>query len=406
MIWLAVIIAILLVCFAGVLLFGAPYLPTLRPQMQLALELANLKPGQTLLELGCGDGRVLIAAAKQGVNSIGYELNPIMAVIAWLRTRRYRRHVKIVWGDFWRADWPSADAIFTFLLPRYMDKLDKKCMAYAHKPIKLVSFAFEINERPASAHKKGVFLYEYTSRLPAAENSANMKRMIKHNQDGLSGAAVSLVLCVVLLIGALGFGIWAYSSRQDYKSNTDAKIADAVSVAKKEESVVKDRQFAEESKNPLKTYSGPQAYGSIILQYPKTWSGYVVDTTGNNGSSSGAPVDGYFHPGVVPSVGSDSSVFSLRMQVIGQSYAQVLDSISSSDSDNPPVIKPYALPRVPKAVGVQISGKLPINDGNGEKTGVMVILPLRSQTIKLWTEGTQYTKDFNKYILPNFSFSP
>jgi hypothetical protein len=83
-----------------------------------------------------------------------------------------------------------------------------------------------------------------------------------------------------------------------------------------------------------------------------------------------------------------------------------LDSISSSDSDNPPVIKPYALPRVPKAVGVQISGKLPINDGNGEKTGVMVILPLRSQTIKLWTEGTQYTKDFNKYILPNFSFSP
>jgi hypothetical protein len=33
-------------------------------------------------------------------------------------------------------------------------------------------------------------------------------------------------------------------------------------------------------------------------------------------------------------------------------------------------------------------------------------LPLRSQTVKIWTEGSQYGGDFNKYILPNFSFSP
>ena len=161
MIWLAIIIAVLLVCFAGVLLFGAPYLPTLKPQMRVAIELAGLQPGQTMLELGCGDGRVLIAAAQKGYHAVGYELNPFLAAIAWFRTRRYRGQVRVVWGDFWRAEWPPADAVFTFLLPRYMKKLDKKCAGYPHKPLKLVSFAFEVPNRPARLQKHGIFLYEY-----------------------------------------------------------------------------------------------------------------------------------------------------------------------------------------------------------------------------------------------------
>lgn len=162
MIWLVIIAALLIICFAGVLLAGAPYLPTLKPQVKTALELADLKPGQTLIELGCGDGRVLLAAAHQGLNAVGYELNPLMALVAWLRTRRYRRQVRVVWGNFWRADWPPAGAIFTFLLPRYMTKLDKKCMQYSDKPVKLVSFAFEIPAKRIKRHQNGVYLYDYT----------------------------------------------------------------------------------------------------------------------------------------------------------------------------------------------------------------------------------------------------
>lgn len=230
--------------------------------------------------------------------------------------------------------------------------------------------------------------------------------MIKHNQDGVSGVAVSLVLSIVLLIGAVGFGVWAFSGRQDYKNNTDAKIADAVTVAKQQEGATKDKQFAEASKNPLKTYSGPQAYGSIILSYPKTWSGYVADTNSNNSSSS-TPVDGYFHPGVVPSITDEASVFSLRVQVLSQSYSQTLTNIKQSQSsEGAPTVKPYALPKLPKTVGVKLTGTLPTNNGNSSKTGTMVILPLRSQTLELWTEGNQYTHDFNTYILPNFTFSP
>lgn len=166
MIWLWLLLALLLLSFAGVLLFGAPYVPTLKPQVGAALKLADLKPGETLLELGCGDGRVMAAAASQGINVIGYELNPFLAAVAWLRTRRYRGQANrgratVVWGDFWRRDWPPAEAIFTFLLPKYMKKLDKKVMQHKPKPVKLVSFAFQVPKKRPDAEKNGVYLYRY-----------------------------------------------------------------------------------------------------------------------------------------------------------------------------------------------------------------------------------------------------
>ncbi len=159
-----IILIILLVCFAGVLLVGAPYLPTLRPQVTAALELADLQPGDTLLELGCGDGRVLLAAARQGLNVVGYELNPLLAAVAWLRTRRYRRQVRVIWGDLWRKPWPEAQAIFVFLLPRYMPKLHKKVIQYKYKPVKLISFAFVIPDYQHTAQRKSIFLYEYPAK--------------------------------------------------------------------------------------------------------------------------------------------------------------------------------------------------------------------------------------------------
>lgn len=159
--WLALAVLAVMICFAGVLLFGAPYLPTLRPQVHAALELANLKPGATLLELGCGDGKVLVAAAQSGLKVVGYELNPLLALLAWVRTRRFRSHVRVVWGNFWHQEWPPADGIFTFLLPRYMTKLDKKIIQYNHKPVKLVSFAFKVPTREFSHQQQGVFLYDY-----------------------------------------------------------------------------------------------------------------------------------------------------------------------------------------------------------------------------------------------------
>lgn len=148
-------------CFSFVVLFGAPYLPTLSKQMQTSLDLLDLRPGQTMLELGCGDGRVLIAAAERGWHVVGYEINPILAALSWARTRRYGGRVRIVWGNFWTRTWPVTDGIFGFILPRYMSKLNKKVMQETRKPVKVVSFAFAIADKKPAVEKDGVFLYIY-----------------------------------------------------------------------------------------------------------------------------------------------------------------------------------------------------------------------------------------------------
>jgi len=155
------IVFAVVMCFAFVVFFGAPFLPTLRPQIATALDLLDLKPGQTMLELGCGDGRVLIAAAERGINVVGYELNPLLAAFAWLRTRQYGKQVKVVCGDYWRLKWPRADAVFGFILPRYMGKLHKKVMQYPNRPLRIASFAIPIPEKKPKKVRQGVYLYEY-----------------------------------------------------------------------------------------------------------------------------------------------------------------------------------------------------------------------------------------------------
>lgn len=160
---LIVIIVVLL--FGFVVAFGAPYLPTLKGQVTTALDLLNLKPGQTMLELGCGDGRVARQAAKRGIRVVGYELNPLLVLIAKAYNFRYRKLVKIRWADYWRVKWPPADGIYVFLLEKYMPKLDKKIIQSTKnsngKSIKLVSHGFRIPHKKPVKFVNGVHLYRY-----------------------------------------------------------------------------------------------------------------------------------------------------------------------------------------------------------------------------------------------------
>lgn len=161
MTWFVAATGLLVACFGFVLLFGPPYLPTLNRQVVAALDMVDLGPGNTLLELGCGDGRVLLAAAERGWKVVGYELNPLLAAVAWLRTRRYGRQVRVICGNFWAVRWPPAEGIFVFLLQRQMNKLDTKIIQECHRPVKLVSFAFTVPGKQPVRQASGIYLYEY-----------------------------------------------------------------------------------------------------------------------------------------------------------------------------------------------------------------------------------------------------
>jgi hypothetical protein len=209
---------------------------------------------------------------------------------------------------------------------------------------------------------------------------------------------IPVVLLAVLFIGAASFAFWAYSGRQDYKNNSDAKVAVAVTADTQSVQAADAKQYAEASKSPLRLYSGPDAYGSVKVQYPKTWSAYV-DTTNTT-----TPLDAYFHDDFVPSTASQET-YNLRVQVNSQPYSTVLQQYSALITEGKVTASAYALPKVPSVVGTQMSGS--INQNNPlETTGDLVLLPLRNMTLEIWTESNGYLSDFNTYILPNISFSP
>ncbi|HUP26633.1 MAG TPA: hypothetical protein VM124_03255 [Candidatus Limnocylindrales bacterium] len=159
--WLFLAVAAIILLFSFVIMFGAPFLPTLKVHTSEALDLLNLKPGQTLTELGSGDGRILRAAAERGMYAIGYELNPLLVLWSKLIHWRYRRLITVHWGNYWRHKLPVTDGIYVFLLNSYMEKLDKKITQEITQKVKVVSFAFEIPGKKPTKEMNGLMLYTY-----------------------------------------------------------------------------------------------------------------------------------------------------------------------------------------------------------------------------------------------------
>jgi len=214
------------------------------------------------------------------------------------------------------------------------------------------------------------------------------------------GAMNALVLPLLILflffMAALGFGFWAFASRADFKDNVEQKVAAAVVTAQKETQAADAKQYAEEAKKPFDTYIGPAAFGNINLKYPKTWSAYVSQE-----SSGGNPVDGFFHPNFVPNIGNVNNAFALRVQVVQSSYDSVLQQYSSQVETKQMTVAPYSLPKVPSVVGSRLEGQI-----TETKQGVMIVLPLRNMTLKIWTESANFKSDLDNTILPNFTFQP
>jgi trans-aconitate methyltransferase len=99
----------------------APYVPTPLRSVRRALAAADLRPGELLVDLGCGNGRVLVIAAREfKARSIGYELSPHRALIAWLNValRGLRKSAEVRSADLFTADVSRADVVFIWLTPR------------------------------------------------------------------------------------------------------------------------------------------------------------------------------------------------------------------------------------------------------------------------------------------------
>lgn len=210
------------------------------------------------------------------------------------------------------------------------------------------------------------------------------------------GLIVGLIMSILLLLAALGFGFWAFAQMQDYKNNSDQKSAAAVQTANAEQKKQLDAQFAEQEKSPLKSYTSPATSGSVKIVYPKTWSAYIAETPENS-----SPVDGYFYPDFVPSLTGKNNYY-LRVQISDVAYKTTVDTFAGNAKQGKVTITAYKPEQVKDAtVGVRIDGQI-----DPQKKGSMVILPLRDKTLKIWTENEAAANDFNSIVLKNLTYSP
>lgn len=218
--------------------------------------------------------------------------------------------------------------------------------------------------------------------------------MINKNEDGLiSSAGLAAIVMSLLFVVSIIFGVWAFTSRQSYKNDSDKKTAVAVEKAKKAAEAAKDAEFEETSKQPTKVFSGAETYGSLKFNYPRTWSAYVETST------SSAPLDATFHPDFVTN--SKGIAYALRVQVVELSYDKVVAQFDSSIGKGAVTAAAFTPKLVPTALGLRLSGEI-VSD----KTGVMVVLPLRDKAIKIWTEGSEYTPDLDNFVLESLSYQP
>lgn len=107
-------------------LYGLPTVPTSPNRVRAALRLADLRAGEAFFDLGAGDGRVLVIAAREfGARATGIEIGPLQCLVSWWNARRngVRHKVKVKRGNFYRADVRAADAVFVYATSRELRRL-------------------------------------------------------------------------------------------------------------------------------------------------------------------------------------------------------------------------------------------------------------------------------------------
>jgi tRNA G37 N-methylase Trm5 len=141
------------------------YVPTPEAVVDRMLELAEIQPGDIVYDLGCGDGVIVIAAAKKyGVKAVGIEINPKLVDLAQENARKNQvdHLVTIRQGDIFEADFRDASVVAMYLLPDLNVKLMPR-LAELKPGTRIVSHSFDMKgarpEKVETVLGKKVFLW-------------------------------------------------------------------------------------------------------------------------------------------------------------------------------------------------------------------------------------------------------
>lgn len=142
---------------------GAPFVPSTTASTRALIRLSHIRSGTQFYDLGSGDGRLLLEAAKLGAIAHGIEINPFLVILTRIHAllSPYRSNIHVQWGNFWTVNLKNADVISVYLLPWRMDKLEKMLQEHTRKGTLIVSNSFIFPNLKRIDHDKKTHVYAF-----------------------------------------------------------------------------------------------------------------------------------------------------------------------------------------------------------------------------------------------------
>ena len=145
--------------------YGLPSRPTHPNRIRKALQLANLKPDEILYDLGSGDGRVLVIAARDfGAKAVGIEIGPAQRLVSRVAAKNsgVSDRVRVEAGDFYKSDVRNADVVYIYATSTEVAKLASLLEKQMKPGSRVVSVSADFPEWEPSQfdEDKLIFVYE------------------------------------------------------------------------------------------------------------------------------------------------------------------------------------------------------------------------------------------------------
>jgi SAM-dependent methyltransferase len=133
---------------------GAPrapdviFVPTPQRVINAMLKLASVSKTDVVYDLGCGDGRIVVSAAKLGARSVGIDIDPdrIREANSRIQTAGVGKRAKVIQGDLFETDVSEASVVTLYLLSSLNLKLRPKLLSELRPGTRIVSHGFDMGD--------------------------------------------------------------------------------------------------------------------------------------------------------------------------------------------------------------------------------------------------------------------
>jgi cyclopropane fatty-acyl-phospholipid synthase-like methyltransferase len=143
-------------------LVGAPYEGIKEKPLNQMIKVTNPKKSDIAVDLGSGDGRIVIAFAKKGIKAIGFEINPFLVIYSRRKIKKLKLEdkAKIFWKNFWHAEFKEYSIITTFQYFTVSKKLEEKINNECKKGTKIVSHYWKFPNLKIKKQVEKIYLYK------------------------------------------------------------------------------------------------------------------------------------------------------------------------------------------------------------------------------------------------------